>query len=74
MGMSPRVGRPLLRPRSEVLAELRRRELRRERQEFGGRIQWEAAFFGLLAAIGLAGEPVAPTSLSGAQANRNSYA
>jgi hypothetical protein len=27
---------------------------RRERQEFGGRIQWEAAFFGLLAGIGLA--------------------
>jgi hypothetical protein len=59
MGTSPRVGRPLLRPRSEVLAELRRRELRRERQEFGGRIQWEAAFFGLLAAIGLAASLVA---------------
>lgn len=42
------------RPRSEVLLELRRRELRRERQEFGGRIQWEAVFFGLLAAVGLA--------------------
>jgi hypothetical protein len=27
---------------------------RRERQAFGGRIQWEAAFFGWLAAIGLA--------------------
>ena len=27
---------------------------RRERQEFGGRIQWEAVFFGLLAGIGLA--------------------
>ncbi len=27
---------------------------RRERQAFGGAIQWEAAFFGLLAAIGLA--------------------
>jgi hypothetical protein len=25
-----------------------------ERQEFGGRIQWEAVFFGLLAAVGLA--------------------
>jgi hypothetical protein len=48
-----------MRPRSEVLAELRRRELRRERQEFGGRIQWEAAFFGLLAAIGLAASLVA---------------
>jgi hypothetical protein len=34
--------------------DLRRRELRRERQEFGGRIQWEAVFFGLLAAVGLA--------------------
>ena len=49
----------MMRPRSEVLAELRRRELRRERQEFGGRIQWEAAFFGLLAAIGLAASLVA---------------
>jgi hypothetical protein len=39
--------------------ELRRRELRRERQEFGGRIQWEAVFFGLLAAIGLAASLVA---------------
>ncbi len=27
---------------------------RRERQAFGGRLQWEAAFFGWLAAIGLA--------------------
>ena len=37
------------------MMELRRRELRRqERREFGGRIQWEAVFFGLLAAIGLA--------------------
>jgi hypothetical protein len=42
------------RPRSDVLRELRTRELRRERQEFGGRIQWEAVFFGLLAAVGLA--------------------
>jgi hypothetical protein len=32
---------------------------RRERQEFGGRIQWEAVFFGLLAAIGLAASLVA---------------
>jgi hypothetical protein len=47
--------RPLRRPRSEALLEVRRRELRRrERQEFGGRIQWEAVLFGLLAAIGLA--------------------
>jgi hypothetical protein len=42
------------RPRSEVLVEARRRELRRERLEFGGRIQWEAVFFGLLAGIGVA--------------------
>jgi hypothetical protein len=48
-----------MRPRSEVLAELRRRELRHERQEFGGQIQWEAVFFGLLAAIGLAASLVA---------------
>jgi hypothetical protein len=41
------------------MMELRRRELRRERQEFGGRIQWEAVFFGLLAAIGLAASLVA---------------
>src|ERR687898_1382184 len=59
MGMNPRVERPLMRPRSEVLAELRRREVRRERQEFGGQIQWEAVFFGLLAAIGLAASLVA---------------
>jgi len=40
--------------------ELRRREVRRrERQQFGGRIQWEAVFFGLLAAIGLAASLVA---------------
>jgi hypothetical protein len=37
-----------------VLLELRRRELQRERQEFGGRIQWEVVFFGLLAGIGVA--------------------
>jgi hypothetical protein len=52
--------RPLRRPRSEALLEVRRRELRRrERQEFGGRIQWEAVLFGLLAAIGLAASLVA---------------
>ncbi|HEY7150164.1 MAG TPA: hypothetical protein VH391_00635 [Solirubrobacterales bacterium] len=51
---TPTVERARLRhPRSEALLELRRRELRRERQEFGGRIQWEAVFFGLLAAVGL---------------------
>jgi apolipoprotein N-acyltransferase len=55
MGMNPTVERTRIRhPRSEVLLELRRRELRRARQEFGGQIQWEAAFFGLLAAVGLA--------------------
>jgi hypothetical protein len=55
MGTSPTVERSRIRrPRSEALIELRRRELlRRERREFGGRIQWEAVFFGLLAAIGL---------------------
>jgi hypothetical protein len=53
--MNPPVERSQIRhPRSEVLLELRRRELRRERQEFGGQIQWEAVFFGLLAAVGLA--------------------
>jgi hypothetical protein len=40
------------------MIELRRRErrraMRREREEFGRRIQWEAVLFGLLAAIGLA--------------------
>jgi hypothetical protein len=42
------------------MMELRRRELRRqEHREFGGRIQWEAVFFGLLAAIGLAASLVA---------------
>jgi hypothetical protein len=52
---SPTVERSRIRnPRSEVLVELRRRELRRERQEFGGRIQWEAVFFGLIAAVGMA--------------------
>jgi hypothetical protein len=55
MGTGPTVERSRIRhPRSEALLELRRRELRRERQEFGGRIQWEAVFFGLLAAVGLA--------------------
>lgn len=55
MGTNPTVERPRIRrPHSEVLLELRRRELRRERQEFGGQIQWEAVFFGLLAAVGLA--------------------
>jgi hypothetical protein len=51
--------------RGRAMIELRRREqssreLRwRERQEFGGRIQWEAVFFGLLSAIGLMASLVA---------------
>jgi len=36
------------------MIELRRRELRRERLTYGKHVQWEAVFFGLLAAIGLA--------------------
>jgi hypothetical protein len=45
----------VIRHRAQAVVELRRRELqRRERRAFGGRIQWEAVFFGLLAAIGLA--------------------
>jgi hypothetical protein len=55
MGNVPTVHRGRIRrPRSEVLLEARRRELHRERQEFGGRIQWEAVFFGLLAGVGVA--------------------
>jgi hypothetical protein len=38
---------------------------RRERQAFGGAIQWEAAFFGLLAAIGLAVTLGAVTAAAG---------
>jgi hypothetical protein len=46
--------------RGQAMMELRRRELRRqEHREFGGRIQWEAVFFGLLAAIGLGASLVA---------------
>jgi hypothetical protein len=60
MGTGPTVERTRIRhPRSEVLLELRRRELRRERQEFGERIQWEAVVFGLLAAVGLAATLIA---------------
>jgi hypothetical protein len=36
-----------------------RRLLRREREEYGRQIQWEAVFFGLLAALGLAASLVA---------------
>jgi hypothetical protein len=59
MRADPTVERPVLRQRGRALMELRRREFRRERQEFGGRIQWEAVFFGWLAAIGLAASLVA---------------
>src|SRR5215218_2151250 len=63
MGTSPTMEGPAIRQRGAAMAELRRRERRRElrgeRQEFGGRIQWEAVFFGLLAAIGLAASLVA---------------
>ena len=60
MGTSPTVEGPAIRRRGQAMEELRRREqstremVRREHREFGGRIQWEAVFFGLLAAIGLA--------------------
>src|SRR3954453_770007 len=60
MGTIPTAERPVLPQRGQAMMELRRRELRRqERREFGGRIQWEAVFFGLLAAIGLAASLVA---------------
>jgi hypothetical protein len=67
MGTNPTVEGPTIRDRGRSLIELQRRELefrrrqmqRRERREFGGRIQWEAVFFGLLAAIGLGASLVA---------------
>ena len=40
----------------------------------GATPNWDEIFAGYQAAMGLPGEPVAPTSLSGAHANRNSYA
>src|SRR6476646_9629710 len=50
MATSPTVEQPVILQR-----DLRARTLRRrEREQFGGRIQWEAAFFGLLAGFGLA--------------------
>src|SRR6266513_1761574 len=50
MATNPTVERPVVRRRrARAVAPYRR-----ERQEFGGRIQWEAVFFGLLAGIGLA--------------------
>lgn len=55
MGTDPTMEGPAIRGRGRAMVELRRREMRRrERQEFGNRIQWEAVFFGLLAGIGLA--------------------
>src|SRR4051812_16289590 len=60
MGTIPTAERPVLPQRGQAMMELRRREMRRqERREFGGRIQWEAVFFGLLAAIGLGASVVA---------------
>jgi hypothetical protein len=47
--------RPVIRRRHAA----RTASYRRERQEFGKRMQWEAVFFGLLAAIGLAASLVA---------------
>src|SRR5258708_1208943 len=55
MAATPTVERPLIGPtRHERVAQRRR-----ERQTFGGRIQWETVFFGLLAAVGLAAPLVA---------------
>jgi hypothetical protein len=60
MGTNPTVGRSVIRHRAQAIVELRRREVRRrERRAFGNRIQWEAVFFGLLAAVGLAASLVA---------------
>src|SRR3954454_17331244 len=65
MGTDPTAEGPAIGQRGRAMVELRRREqssreLRwRERQEFGGRIQWEAVFFGLLSAIGLMASLVA---------------
>jgi hypothetical protein len=65
MGTDPTAEGPAIRQRGRAMVELRRRELssrelrRRERQEFGGQIQWEAVFFGLLSAIGLMASLVA---------------
>jgi hypothetical protein len=55
MATNPTMERPLVgRRRAGRLAPYRR-----ERQEFGGRIQWEAVLFGVLAGIGLAGSLIA---------------
>jgi hypothetical protein len=50
MATSPTVERPVILQPDRRARTLRRRE----REQFGGRIQWEAAFFGLLAGFGLA--------------------
>jgi hypothetical protein len=59
MSTNPTAEGPATRQRGRAMIELRRRELRRERLTYGKRIQWEAVFFGLLAAIGLAASLVA---------------
>jgi hypothetical protein len=60
---SPRtVERPAIRDLYEGRARPYRERVapyRRERREFGGHIQWEAVFFGLLAAIGLVASLIA---------------
>jgi hypothetical protein len=53
MGINPTAERPTIRDYRELVERRRRDVRRRERQAFGGRIQWEAVFFGLLAAVGL---------------------
>ncbi len=55
MGASPTVERPVIATAPTEPAMLRRRG----RERFGGRIQWETVFFGLLAAVGLAAVLVA---------------
>jgi hypothetical protein len=50
MATSPTVERPVILQPDRRARTLRRRE----REQFGGRIQWEAVFFGLLAGFGLA--------------------
>jgi hypothetical protein len=60
---SPRTAeRPAIRDLDEGRARPYRERVapyRRERREFGGHIQWEAVFFGLLAAIGLVASLIA---------------
>lgn len=54
------------REREAVIEAERTAELRRQREAFAGAIQWEAAFFGWLAAIGLAAVLVAMVIGAGA--------